>query len=94
MNETEARDVLQDVITRYQRNSYDALREAAHRGERIAGKVAGPSTGALYPIIIATEWDESETGDIRVTIVVHDEGANHFGHIAANFVKSPDTALQ
>jgi len=91
MTEAEAKTVLYDVVTRYQRNSYDLLREAAHRGERISGQVPGPSTGSLYPIIIATEWADVETGDIRVTVVVHDQGANRFGHVSADFVKSPDT---
>jgi hypothetical protein len=90
MTEAEAKTVLRDVLTRYQRNSYDQLSEAAHYGERINGKVAGPSTGTLYPIIIATEWAEAPAGDIRVTVVVHDDGANRFGYLAGDFVKSPE----
>jgi hypothetical protein len=90
MTEIEARDVLQDVATRYQRNSYDQLYDAARSGERINGHVPGPDTGTLYPIIIATEWASEPSGDIRVTIVVHDHGANLFGHLVADFVKSPE----
>lgn len=92
MTETEAKIVLQDVITRYQRNPYDSLRDAAHRNERINGQVPGPDTGTLYPIIIATEWADDDSRDIRVTVVVHDQGANRFGFLAADFVKSPDPA--
>ena len=92
MTETEARDVLQDVVTRYQRNLYDQLYDAAHSGERINGHVAGRDTGTLYPIIIATEWADEPAGDIRVTVVVHDHGANRFGHVAAEFIKSPECA--
>jgi hypothetical protein len=92
MTEAEARSVLDDVVTRYQRNSYDLLRDAAHRNERINGQVPGPTTGTLYPIVIATEWADAVTGDIRVTVVVHDHGANRFGYVAADFVKSPDPA--
>ena len=89
MTETEARQILEDVTIRYQRNSYELLCDAAHTGERINGQVPGPVTGTLYPIIIATEWVNEPTGDIRVTIVVHDHGANRFGYVAADFVKSP-----
>ncbi len=92
MTETEAKAVLDDVVMRYQRNSYTLLQEAAHQSERITGHVAGPITGTLYPIVIATEWADPSTGDIRVTVVVHDHGANTFGHLAAGFVKSPDPA--
>ena len=92
MTETEARHILEDVVTRYRRNSYEQLYDAARVGERINGQVPGPETGTLYPIIIATEWAGGSTGDIRVTIVVHDHGANRFGHIAADFVKSPEGA--
>lgn len=92
MTETEARDILEDVVARYQRNSYQQLYDAAKVGERISGQVPGPETGTLYPIIIATEWASSPAGDIRVTIVVHDHGANRFGHIAAGFIKSPEGA--
>ena len=92
MTEAEARHVLQDVFTRYQRNSYGQLYDAAHAGERINGQVPGPVTGTLYPIIIATEWVNEPAGDIRVTIVVHDHGANRFGYVAADFVKSPERA--
>jgi len=92
MTEDEARHVLQDVFIRYQRNSYDQLYDAAHVGERINGQVPGPVTGALYPIIIATEWAEAPAGDIRVTIVVHDHGANRFGYVSADFLKSPERA--
>ena len=92
MTETEARGVLHDVLTRYQRNSYDQLYDAAHSGERINGHVAGRDTGTLYPIIIATEWADAPSGDIRVTVVVHDDGANRFGHVAAEFIKSPERA--
>lgn len=92
MTETEARGVLHDVLTRYQRNSYDQLYDAAQSGERINGHVPGTDTGTLYPIIIATEWADGPAGDIRVTIVVHDHGANRFGHLAAEFVKSPERA--
>lgn len=84
--------MLQDVVTRYRRNSYDLLRDAAHRSERIAGQVPGPDTGTLYPIIIATEWADADARDIRVSVVVHDNGANRFGYVAADFVKSPDSA--
>lgn len=92
MTEVEARGVLHDVLTRYQRNSYDQLYDAAHSGERISGHVPGRDTGTLYPIIIATEWVNEPAGDIRVTIVVHDHGANRFGYVAADFVKSPERA--
>lgn len=92
MTEAEAKSVLDDVIVRYQRNPYHLLCDAAHMGERISGQVAGPKTGTLYPIIIATEWADMATGDIRVTVVVHDKGANEFGFVAADFVKSPDPA--
>ena len=92
MTETEARDILQDVLFRYQRNSYDQLWDAAWTGERINGQVPGPHTGTLYPIIIATEWAAEPKGDIRVTVVVHDHGANRFGYVAADFVKSPERA--
>jgi hypothetical protein len=89
MTEAEARTVLRDVVTRYQRNSYDQLRDAARHGERINGQVPGPSSGTLYPIIIATEWAGEPAGDVRVTVVVHDHGANRFGYVSAGFVKSP-----
>ena len=89
MTEDEAKSVLQEIVTRYSRNSYDQLIDAAHHGERINGQVPGPSTGTLYPIIIATEWADAPQGDIRVTVVVHDHGANRFGYLAADFVKSP-----
>jgi hypothetical protein len=92
MTETEARNVLDNVLVRYQRNSYDQLYDAARVGERINGQVPGPVTGTLYPIIIATEWVDTPAGDIRVTIVVHDHGANRFGYVAADFVKSPVSA--
>lgn len=92
MTETEARHVLEDVITRYRRNSYEQLYDAARVGERISGQVPGPVTGTLYPIIIATDWAGGSSGDIRVTIVIHDHGANRFGHIVADFVKSPEGA--
>jgi hypothetical protein len=92
VTEAEAKTVLQDVVMRYQRNPYHLLRDAAHIGERINGQVPGPTTGTLYPIIIATEWADAATGDIRVTVVVHDKGANRFGYVAADFVKSPDPA--
>jgi len=92
MTEAEARHVLEDVLVRYQRNSYDQLCDAAHACERINGQVPGPVTGTLYPIIIATEWAEAPDGDIRVTVVVHDHGANRFGYVAAEFVKSPQRA--
>ncbi len=92
MTEAEARRVLREVFTRYQRNSYDQICDAARAGERINGQVPGPDTGTLYPIIIATDWADGSAGDIRVTIVVHDRGANCFGYITANFVKSPERA--
>ncbi len=92
MTEDEARHVLQSVCTGYQRNSYDQLYDAARVGERINGQVPGPVTGTLYPIIIATEWVSEPAGDIRVTIVVHDHGANCFGYVVADFVKSPVSA--
>ena len=92
MTETEAKTVLNDVVMRYQRNPYDLLRDAAQRSERINGQVPGPTTGTLYPIIIATEWANADDGDIRVTVIVHDQGANRFGYVSADFVKSPDPA--
>lgn len=92
MTEDEARGVLHDVLTRFQRNSYEQLYDAAKISERISGSVPGPDTGILYPIIIATEWASEPSGDIRVTVVVHDHGANRFGHLAGAFVKTPEGA--
>lgn len=93
MTEAEAKIVLEDVLRRYQRNSYDELVEAAQYGERIDGQVPGPDTGSLYAVIIATNWADEPDGDVRVMVVVHDEGANRFGHVHGDFVKTPDNTL-
>lgn len=93
MNETEAKFVLNDVIDRFRRNTYEALYDAAFSNERINGEVPGPHTGTLYPIVIATGWVDEPDGNIRVTVVVHDNGADQFDPLEANFEKGPDNSL-
>lgn len=93
MTEAEAKLVLNDVLVRYQRNSYDQLLQAARDGERIDGQVPGPESGAFYPVIIATDWVDEPQGNIRVLVVVHDDGSDRFGHVHGDFVKTPDDTV-
>jgi len=93
MTEHEAKAVLDTVLKRYGSNSFKSLADAANQGERIGGKVAGPRTGELYPIIISTEWAEDIEDTVRVTVIVHDDGAKRFDPIHGTLEKSDQDSV-